>query len=139
MFLLGDFNVDLLKYEQHKATNEFLDSLSCNMVLPYIIQPTRITSHSKSIINNIFSNYISQEIISGNLTSTISDHLPQFVIAPHIFSNAPNKKSNIFECDWSKFNLEHFILNYFAIDWPHILELQNNNTNASFQNFWLHE
>ena len=105
-FLLGDFNVDLLKYEQHKATNEFLDSLSCNMVLPYIIQPTRITSHSKSIINNIFSNYISQEIISGNLTSTISDHLPQFLIAPHIFSNAPNKKSNIFECDWSKFNCE---------------------------------
>ena len=51
VFLLGAFNVDLSKYEQHKATNEFLDSLSCNMVLPYIIQPTRITSHSKSIIS----------------------------------------------------------------------------------------
>ena len=71
VFLLGDFNVDLLKYEHHKATNKFLDSLSSNMVLPYIIQPTRITSHSKSIIYNIFFNYISQEIISGNLTSTI--------------------------------------------------------------------
>ena len=90
----------------------------------------------KSIIDHIFSNYISLEIVSGNLTPTISDHLPQFLIARLIFfSNAPNKKSNIFECDWSKFNLEHFILNYFAIDWPHILELQNNNTNASFQNF----
>ena len=99
------------------------------MVLPYIIQPTRITSHSKSIIDNIFSNYISQEIISGNLTSTISDHLPQFLIAPYIFSNAPNKKSNIFESDW-------FILDYFAINWPHILKLKNNNTNTSFQNFF---
>ena len=75
VFLLGDFNIDLLKYEEHKATNEFLDSLSSNVVLPYIIHPTRITSHSKSIIDNIFSNYISQEIISGNLTLTISDHL----------------------------------------------------------------
>ena len=37
LFLLGDFNVDLLKYEQHKATNEFLDSLSSNMFLSYII------------------------------------------------------------------------------------------------------
>ena len=55
VFLLGDFNVDLLKYEQHKATNEFLDSLSSNMFLPYIIQPTRITSHSKCIIENIFA------------------------------------------------------------------------------------
>ena len=54
VFLLEDFNVDLLKYEQHKTTNEFLDSLSSNMFLPYIIQPTRITSHSKSIIGNIF-------------------------------------------------------------------------------------
>ena len=27
VFLLGDFNVDFLKYEQHKATNEFIDSL----------------------------------------------------------------------------------------------------------------
>ena len=80
--------------------------------------------------------FFSQEIISGNLTSTISDHLPQFLIAPHIFSNAPNKKSNIFELDWSKLNREEFILDYFAIDWPHILKLQNNDTNTSFQIFF---
>ena len=97
--------------------------------MSYIIQPTRITSHSKSIIDNIFSNYISQEIISDNLKSTIPDRLPHFLIAPHIFSSAPNKKSNIFEGDWSKFNCEEFILDYFAIDWPHILELQNKDTN----------
>ena len=56
VFPLGDFNVNLLlKYEQHKATNEFLGSLSPNMFLNYIIQPTRITSHSKCIIENIFA------------------------------------------------------------------------------------
>ena len=54
VFLLGEFNVDLLKYEQHKVTNEFLYSLSSNMFLPYIIQPTRFTSHSKSIDKKIF-------------------------------------------------------------------------------------
>ena len=85
VYLLGDLNVDLLKYEQHKATNEFLDCLSSNMFLPHIAQQTRITSHSKTLIDNIFSNYISQDIVSGNLTATISDHLPQLLIAPHIF------------------------------------------------------
>ena len=55
VFLLGDFNVDLLKYEQHKAINEFINSLPSNMVLPYINQPTRLYSHSKSIFDNIFS------------------------------------------------------------------------------------
>ena len=37
---LGDFNVDLLKYEQHKATNEFLDSLPSNKVYHLIGVPS---------------------------------------------------------------------------------------------------
>ena len=92
VFLLGDFNVDLLKYKQHKATNELLDSLSSNMFSPQIVHPSRITSHSKTLIGNIFSNYISRDIVSGNLTATISDHLPQFLIASHIFSIVPSRK-----------------------------------------------
>ena len=58
---------------------------SSNMFLPHIAQPTRTTSHSKTLIDNIFSNYISQDIVSGNLTATISGHLPQFLIAPQPF------------------------------------------------------
>ena len=91
-------------FGQHKATNEFLDSLLSNMSLSHIAQPNRITSHSKNLIDNIFSNYISQDIVSGNLIATISDHLPQFLIAPHIISNVPNRKTNVFERDWSKLN-----------------------------------
>ena len=93
------YNIDISKYEQHSPTNEFLDSLTSSMFLPYIIQPTRVTSSSKTIIDNIFSNIISTDIISGNLTATISDHLPQFLIAPEIFRNSPSNKSNYFEHD----------------------------------------
>ena len=42
VFLLGDFSVNLLKYEQLKATIEFLGSLSSNMFLTYIIQPHKL-------------------------------------------------------------------------------------------------
>ena len=66
------------------------------MFLAYAVQPIRITSHSNTLIDNIFSNYISQDIVSGNLTETISDHLTQFLIAPHIFSNVPNRKKHIY-------------------------------------------
>ena len=34
-------------------------------------------------------------IISGNLTASISDHLPQFLAAPNILFNASYPKSNI--------------------------------------------
>ena len=89
VFLLSDYNVDLSKYEKHSPTNEFLDPLASSMFLPYIIQRTRVTSNSKYIIDNIFSNIMSTNVISGNLTATISDYLPQFLIAPEIFRNFP--------------------------------------------------
>ena len=104
VFLLGDFNIDLLNYNVHNPTNEFLDSLASNSFLPYILQPTRITSHSKTLIDNIFTNVILPDSISGNLTATISDHLPQFLTVPNIFSNPPSNKSNIYERDWSNFD-----------------------------------
>ena len=115
VFLLGDFNVNLLNYNDHQPTNEFLDSLASNSFIPYILQPTRITSHSKTLIDNIFSNIISHEMISGNITATISDHLPQFLFAPNVLSKASCQKSNIFERDWSKFIQTDFVLDYFRL------------------------
>ena len=47
-FLLGDFNINLLNYNEHQPTNEFLDSLDSNSIIPYILQPARLTSHSKT-------------------------------------------------------------------------------------------
>ena len=54
VFLSGDFNINLLNYNVHNPTNEFLDSSASNFFLPYILQQTRITSHSKTLINNIY-------------------------------------------------------------------------------------
>ena len=80
VYLLGDFNVNLLNYNDHPPTNEFLDSLASNSVIPYILQPTRITDHSETLIDNIFSNVITVDAISGNLTVRIFDQLPQIMI-----------------------------------------------------------
>ena len=91
IFLLGDFNVNLLNYNEHNQTNEFLDSLASNSFIPLILQLTRITSHSNTLIDNIISNVIDSDIISGNLTATISNHLPQFTIIPNMFGNILGK------------------------------------------------
>ena len=99
IFLLGDFNVDLLNYNEHIQTNKFLDSLAFNSFIPLVLQPTRITSHSNTLIDNVFSNVIDPDIMSGNLTAPISDHLPQFAIIPNMFGNISDNKSNIYERD----------------------------------------
>ena len=93
VFLLGDLNIDSMNYDQHSLTNKFLDSLSSHMLLLHIVQPTRIRNNSKTLIDNIYSDLITPNDISGNITNTILDHLPQF---PDIFSNPPSTKLNIF-------------------------------------------
>ena len=131
IFLLGDFNVNLLNYNEHNQTNEFLDSLAFNSFIPSILQATRITSHSNTPIDNIFSNVTDPDIISGNLTATISDHLPQFSIIPNMFGNISGNKSNIYERDWSKFYRENFILDYFSVDWDNLLKIDELNADNS--------
>ena len=123
VFLLGDFNVNLLNYNKHNQTNEFLDFLASILFIPLILQPTRITSHSNTLIDNIFSNVIEPDIISGNLTANISDHLPQFSIIPNMFGHILGNKYNIYERDWSKFDRENFILDYFSVGWEDLLKI----------------
>ena len=64
-YILGDFNVDLLKLDEDSKSSSFFDSLSSHLFIPHI-HPTRITSTSKTVIDNIFSNaenfMLSQEI-----------------------------------------------------------------------------
>ena len=135
VFLLGDFNVDLMHYNEHKPTNEFLDSLTSNSYLLDIIQTSRHASHSRTLIDNIFSNVISKDIICSNTTATISDHLPQFLISPSTFVNPPSNISNVSKRDWSKFDQENFILDYFDIDWSNLLNLNEKNVDSKTINF----
>ena len=130
--LLGAFNVDLLNYNEHSETNEFLDYLTSNSFIPLILRPPRITSHSSTLIDNIFRNFIDPAIICGNLTATIiSNYLPQFAKFPNMFGNISGNKSNIYERDWSKFYQEHFILDYFSVDWEDLLKIDELNVDNS--------
>ena len=127
VFLLGDFNVNLLNYNEHNQTNEFLDSVASNSFIPLILQPIKITSHSNTLIDDIFSNVTDPDIIFGNFTGTISDHLPRFSIIPNMFGNISGNRSNIYERDWSKFYQENFILDYFSADWEDLLKTDELN------------
>ena len=105
-----------------------------NSFIPLILQPTRVTSHFDTLIDNIFSN-IDPDIISGNLAVTISEHLPQFAIIPNMFGNTRSNKGNIYEGDCSKFDQENFILDYFSIEWEDLLKTDELNVDNSIQTY----
>lgn len=77
---MGDYHVDLLKYESHKHSDEFPNTLGSYFFQPRILQPTRVTDHSATLIDNIFFNTLEHFIISSNILYDITDHLPNFVI-----------------------------------------------------------
>ena len=58
IILMGDFNINLLKYDRHGNSSDFLDAMYANFLLPYISAPSRVTPHSKTLNDNIFSNMI---------------------------------------------------------------------------------
>lgn len=80
VFILGDFNIDLLKAETCNFSHEFLLSLQSYHFFPTIDKPTRVHNNSATLIDNIFTNNCEHSILSGNVISDISDHYTQFCI-----------------------------------------------------------
>ena len=78
--LMSDFNIDLLKYDSNINSSNFLDKTYSSFPLSYISSPSRLTTRSQTLIDNIFSNNIEEDINSRILTSKISDHYAQFLL-----------------------------------------------------------
>ena len=71
VFLMGDFNLNVMNYEIHSDTNYFINSVLSYSFLPYILHPTRVAEHSATVIDNIFSNITDCESTTGNILCQI--------------------------------------------------------------------
>ena len=78
--LCGDFNFDLLKTETNHLTQHFFNLLCSYGFLSHIMQPTRVTENMATVIDNIFSNNLMDDIISGNVLLNLSDHFAQLIL-----------------------------------------------------------
>ena len=123
-----------MNYNEHNQ-KKWIFRFSYISFISLILQPTRITNHSNTLIDDIVSNVIGPDIIPGNLTATISDHLPQFLIILNIFGNISGNKSNIYVRDWSKLDRESFILDYFSVEWEDLLKIDERNADSSTKKF----
>ena len=96
-YITGDFNFDLLKYSHHTPTASFYHKMTSNLLVPLISVPTKINTKNDTLIDNIFSNQLNSETLTGNLTVNFSDgHLPSFAIFPKPNQNHLPKKHNLF-------------------------------------------
>ena len=103
IFIAGDFNFNLINTNNHQETNDFFDIFMSNFLLPTILLPTKINNGPDTLIDNIFSNQYNPDIISGNLTIEISDHLPSFCIFPKSNQKPFTKKTQHLQEKQEKF------------------------------------
>ena len=76
-----DHNLDLLNMEKHKPTQEFFNMNINNQLFPTITKPTRITSTTATLLDNLMVNLsLNQNYLSGILVDDMSDHLPCLLV-----------------------------------------------------------
>ena len=81
VFVMTDANINLLHFNSCNYAQDFLLTLQSLNLAPCIDKPTRVHRNSFSLIDNIFTNKVNENIISGNIISDISDHFSQFCIS----------------------------------------------------------
>ena len=118
--LMGDFNLDLLKFESHKDIDNFLNAMLTTNFQPQIIQPTRLTEHSATLIDNIFLNTNREMFsISGNIIYDLTDHLPNFLITSN-YTCLPNN-IKMYKRDFTNFHESAVIEERQSVKWEEIV------------------
>ena len=82
--IVGDMNIDFLKFDVHSHTTDFVKTLLLYNMLPVILLPTRVTGRSSTLIDHVYTNCQAMStkrmLKAGNLITDFSDHLSNFLL-----------------------------------------------------------
>jgi len=78
--MMGDVNMDLLKFGTHDKTNDYVDGIFSHGYIPVILKPTRLTNTSATLIDHIYSSNTRSESTSGIILTDVADHFGIFYI-----------------------------------------------------------
>ena len=132
--ILGlDHNLDLLKANHHRPTQSFLEAIYDGGLVPMITKPTRISTTTATLIDNILIDHrLESDSISGILLDNTSDHLPCYALIPNI--NPTRKKQlEITSRDSRPKNI--LALKNFLSAPGRLLPPNGNNASEQFDNF----
>ena len=122
IYLMGDYNLDLLKCAEHEYTQEFLDTMYANNLIPTITKPTR--PKTRTLIDNIFTNNYqdNQKQERGIIYADLSDHLPIYNISKNI-NIADNTDCFVWKRKKDRASVQAFINTFSSYDWSELLSV----------------
>ena len=127
IYIIGDFNINLFQNDINTISSQFTNSLYCLNLIPLITSPTRVTDHSSTLIDNIFTNNLIEHT-SAVLKYDISDHFPICTIFDYLpIIEKPNTHQKYLFTDSNILALNTYLSNQ---NWQNVL-LSNDVNIAS--------
>ena len=128
VFVLGDININFLNYNRDIQTSDYLDMLLGLGYMPLITKATRITDHTATLIDHIYTNVPQKTTKAGICLADITDHLPVFCT---VANRLPLSQETKHFRDFSHFNKDLFLNDLEAIDFNNLV---NEDVNQSMNN-----
>ena len=128
MLILRDVNIDFLKNTKYTQTSVYLDMLSDLGFMPVITKATRVTDHTSSLIDHIYTNTPEKMIKSGICLADISDHLPVFRT---LANTLPSSNEPRYFRDFTHFNKNAFLLDLSSTDFKTLTNADVNDESMS--------
>ena len=122
-FIMGDMNIDLIKFDRHTKTSDYLDNIFSNGFLPVITRPTRINNASATLIDHMYTNDITSSYHSGIIITDVSDHFGTFCIFEEKIKQ--EKKGKIRVRSFSLINMAKFRNLLSVTDFDHVSEIES--------------
>ena len=137
ILFVSDSNIDLLKHGHFENATKLVDIFSEHGFAPLISRPTRITNHSATLIDHIFSNNCHTITQSGIITENLSDHLAVYVsilMDPHKVNLKISEDTTSHEHHFiSDEKLTNFKSEIASTDWTFLNQI--DSADKKFENF----
>ena len=131
IYLAGDFNLNLLHCETSKHVKNFVNTLLQYNLVPTINKPTRITTNTITLIDNIITNDITNNF-TGVIKCDVSDHFPNFLICQKDLETFKNEMT-ISKRFINKKSIKKFCDSLITMNWELVTE--TNHAEHSYHVF----
>ena len=133
VYLMGDFNINLLNVDTHVASSDFLQCLYSYMFMPLINKPTRVTNLSATLIDNIYCNNFNQDtMLQGILMTDITDHFPIFCI--DVNTQHLVKDASVYKRTFTNRQIDRFSTQLDTLNWGSIF--MDDDCQRAYTNFY---
>ena len=109
--IVGDVNINTEKYNVSSCATNYLNAITSFGCNAFIDKPTRVTDHSATCLDHVYSNISASDLINHVIRSDTTDHYATLTKIKGVMNKTKRedifrRKTNLSEEKWAQFNVE---------------------------------